>query len=205
MGGRPKALATRESNPASFSSDDLGDNLRNVPRMQPEMGKQLAAAAQQGKNPTVTDHGIFGKPVNAGTITDSQPFESVDDRINDTNKESNGAKLTVTDKEDLNSNSEASAEQLLDEGGQAVVRSGPNTTRPKSTWVRIKRMNCGSSLHEKPSNSTTLGKRGNMQSEESITCGDDEVQNFKRGKMEAQASSDGQISAGVVDHPCWKQ
>ena len=130
MGGRPKALATRESNPASFSSDDLGDNLRNVPRMQPEMGKQGAVATQQGENPIVTDHGTFGKFVNAGTINDSQSFESVDDRINDTNKESNGTKLTVTDTEDLNSNTEANAEQVLDEGGQAVVRSGPNLTRP---------------------------------------------------------------------------
>ena len=59
------------------------------------------------------------------------------------------------------------------------MRSGPNLLRPKSRWVRINRMEYGSSLHEKPSNLTMLGKRGNMMSEESVTCGDDEVQNFK--------------------------
>ena len=85
----------------------------------------------------------------------------------------------ITNKEDLISKSEVIATQLLDEGGQAMLRSRPNLTRPKSTWIRINRMECGSNLHGKPSNPTTLGKRGNMKFEESVTCGDDEVQNFK--------------------------
>ena len=165
----------------------------------------MVVGAQQGENPNVTNYGVFGKSMDSSTIPDPQPFANIDDRVNDTNKESDGAKLTVTDKENLISKSDGIATQLLDEGEQTGVRSGPNLLRPKSTWVRINRMEYGSSLHEKPSNQTTLGKRGNMMSEESVMCGDDEVQNFKRGKMEAQASFDCQISAGVVDHPCRKQ
>ena len=203
--GRPKSSSTRETNPASSSCDGLGDNLRNAPSKQPESGKQMVVGAQQGENPNVTNYGVFGMSVDSSTIPDPQPFANIDDRVNDTNKESDGAKLMVTDKENLISKSDGIATQLLDEGEQTGVRSGPNLLRPKSTWVRINRMEYGSSLHEKPSNQTTLGKRGNMMSEESVMCGDDEMQIFKRGKMEAQASFDGQISAGVVDHPCQKQ
>lgn len=179
LDGRPKSSSTRETNPASSSSDGLGDNLRNALSKQSELGKLMAAGAQQGENPTVTDYGVFGKSVDSDTIPDPQPFANIDDRFNDTNEESDGVKLTITDKENLILKSDGIAAQLLDEGRQTGVRNGPNLLRPKSTWVRINRMEYGSNLHKKPSNPTTLGKRGNMMSEESVTCGDDEVQNFK--------------------------
>ena len=178
LGGCPKSSSTRETNPASSSSDGLGDNLRNASSKQPELGKLMAAGAQQGENPTVTDYGVFGKSVDSDTIPDPQPFANIDDRFNDTNEESDGVKLTITDKENLILKSDGIAAQLLDEGRQTGVRNGPNLLRPKSTWVRINRMEYGSSLHKKPSNPTTLGKRGNMMSEEFVTCGDDEVHNF---------------------------
>ena len=64
--------------------------------------------------------------MDSGTIPDPQPFANIDDRFNDTNEESDGAKLTVTDKENLILKSDGIAAQLLDEGGQTGVRSGPN-------------------------------------------------------------------------------
>ena len=70
LGGCPKSSSTRETNPISSLSDGLGDNLRNAPSKQLELGKLMAAGAQQGKNPTVTDYGVFGKSVDSGTIPD---------------------------------------------------------------------------------------------------------------------------------------
>ena len=126
MGGRPKSPSTRETNPITSSSNSLGDNLKNALSMQQEVGKQMMAVAQQGENPAITGYSKFGKSVNFGTLPNLQLFDTIDDRINDTNKESDGAKLTITDKVDFISKTEVIAAQLMAEGGQAEVRSGPN-------------------------------------------------------------------------------
>lgn len=57
----------------------------------------------------MTEDGKFEKSMISGIFPNPQPFDTINNRINDTNKESGGAKLAVTDKVDSNSKIEVIA------------------------------------------------------------------------------------------------
>lgn len=57
----------------------------------------------------MTEDGKFEKSVISSIFPDPQPFDTIDNRINDTNKESGGVKLAVTNKVDSNSKIEVIA------------------------------------------------------------------------------------------------
>ena len=82
---------------------------------------------------------------------------------------------------------------------------GPEVTKPKSTWVQLRREVHG--LSEKGSKQPllVLGKRSNTEPENRDSHTSSEALNGKRSKTEANDNDEDQISARVVSHPYRKQ
>lgn len=73
--------------------------------------------------------------------------------------------------------------------------NGLTTSKPKSTWVRLIRIDCELRGTSRTLSSQTLGKR------ESTQCLYEEIdeQSTKRGKVEATTTIANEISAGWID------
>ena len=79
--------------------------------------------------------------------------------------------------------------------------NGLTIPKPKSTWVRRIRMDCGPGGPSRVPGIQTLGKRESMQGPYEETDG----QSMKRGKVEDTAEKSNVLSAGVDRHPCREQ
>lgn len=110
--------------------------------------------------------------------------------------------------ESINVNLNARMVDKVDQESNMLV-SGPNelkSTKLKFTWTRIMRMDYGLGGLPGVSEIPLLGKRGkSCEADNSSPQDVESVQHTKRGKlvMNSLKSDDG--SAGVENHPCWKQ
>lgn len=79
--------------------------------------------------------------------------------------------------------------------------NGLTMSKPKSTWVRLIRMDCGPGGISRAPSTQTLGKR------ESTQCPYEETdeQSMKRGKVEETVATSNDLSVGVERHPCREQ
>ena len=78
---------------------------------------------------------------------------------------------------------------------------GLSTSKPKSTWVRLIRMECGPGGKNGATNTQSLGKRNSMQGPYKEV----DEQSMKKGKVEETAVVANELSAGVERHPCQEQ
>lgn len=77
-------------------------------------------------------------------------------------------------------------------------KTGPSSSRPRTTWTRINRMDFELGGLAKALTLPSLGKRDTR----ATNSRQDEDHETKRGRVEG---SDVEISVGVDSHPCRKQ
>lgn len=87
--------------------------------------------------------------------------------------------------------------------GQSISHNGPNKDKPRPTWTRLSRMDCGFNDFKKSRTTTTLGKRSLLHESEQDHAERVEFQLVKRGK--GQEVSQDSETAGVLEHLCRAQ
>ena len=154
-------------------------------------------------NPTVTNGYGFGKGVNSGNSPDFVEKDSVTEGII---MEGCGPSISVTEAEKLNSSKGSLSNELAlnqvdgltngsdDSHVASNMQNGLQVSKPKPTWTRLVRMECGSSMAKQVTSKPLLGKRGVQEADFETDTANIE-KSRKRGRL--QEKEDNNETAGV--------
>ena len=150
----------------------MGSNKHSGDRTEGRAGevnlKRAAAVEEKNQaNPTVTNGYGFGKGVNSGDSPDFVEKDSVTEGII---MEGCGPSISVTEAEKLNSGKGSLSNELAlnqvdgltngsDDSHASNMQNGLQVSKPKPTWTRLVRMECGSSMVKQVTSKPLLGKR----------------------------------------------
>ena len=96
------------------------------------------------------------------------------------------------------------ADGLFLDTDKLMDTNGPSSSRPKTTWTRINRMDFELGGLARALMLPSLGKKDTR----TTSSGQDEDHQTKKGRVEGRdvvEGNDVEISAGVDSHPCQKQ
>lgn len=194
----------------------MGSNKHSGDRTEGRAGevnlKQAAAVEEKNQsNPTVTNGYGFGKGVNSGNSPDFVEKDSVTEGII---MEGCGPSISVTEAEKLNSSKGSLSNELAlnqvdgltngsdDSQVASNMQNGLQVSKPKPTWTRLVRMECGPSMVKQVTSKPLLGKKGVQEADFETDTANIE-KSGKRGRL--QEEEDNNETAGVQEHPCRAQ
>lgn len=120
-------------------------------------------------------------------------------------KDSNKERLEVHDNVSLIMNTANMEEPMQVNYADIIMQDGLDWPKPKSTWVRMHRVDRGPKEKQGGDYQSALRKRVAMETIDNDSIKDSEAHGRKRGKVEAYDKYADKISARVDYHPCRKQ
>ena len=186
-----KTQQVQEPSPDGGSSGENVDSTKTVE----QTGEATAAGGCTLGNPRVYDSG------KSGDVTDGQLQNPAINAARKPDKERSEDYGIEEGNVISNSKAEVTLEHPYANHVDLPMQNRLTNQKPKSTWVRLRRMECGPNEIENVESQITLGKRVAVQMLDNDVNRDKEERTNKKGKTEVHEANFEEISARVGQSP----